>query len=371
MHILMLTTRGPDQTALSASERVRGQAGALARHGHTVTLVELCPDGEGAVRVERRGKDRPTEYALHYRKSLFRWERRRLLRALKDLVRTQLRNSRPDVLHVHSLGALGYARALQRRFRIPFVVTEREMVPGTGRISEKKLRSISAQLPYAGAMIVPSVGLKEQLQPLCPSEILVIPDSVDERFFLSPLHRAAQESFGFVSVGRPGSDAGLEVVLSAFSYAAAFCPGITLTIAGAGEGRRGLERQAAKLGAADKVRFTSLGSPEELAALLWEHQALVLGSRSDPLGAVAAEALACGLPVAMTRTEAWREIITVQTGLAVVSDDAHALGGAMVRLAQHNEDYDAAEIREYARSHFSEAEVCLRLTEVYRDAAER
>ena len=371
MHVLVIPSWYPTADNPIHGSFFAEQARALARYGHTVTVTPLHADADKGYWIEEKKDGNLTEYAVHYQKLPFHLTYVRILQALRQIIATKLRGDRPDVIHVHSFRAVRYARALKALYRIPFVVTEHVSWFERGMIGEKQLRSISADYARADAVIAVSAGLKEQIQPLCPTEITVIPNLVSERFFQGGLRREAGETFRFISVGNLDKNKGMDVVLTAFAYAAAVCPELRLTVVGQGSEREALEKQAEELEIADKVTFTGQVSRDDCARLMRESQAFVLGSRVETFGVVFVEAMACGLPIAMTKTGAWRDLVDVRTGLAVPVEDAHALGGAMAYLVQHSADYDSAEIREFCRERFSAAPVCRRITEIYQQVLEK
>lgn len=371
MHILVLPSWYPTEENPISGSFFAEQAQALADYGHTVTAVPLHADAEKGFRIEKKKDGNLTEYAVHYQKLPFHLTYVRILRALREILGKKLRGDRPDIIHVHSFRAVRYARALKAIYHIPYVVTEHVSWFQRGMIGEKQLRSISGDYSRADAVIAVSEGLKEQIQPLSPSEVIVVPNLVNERFFSGDLHESAGEDFRFISVGNLDKNKGMDLVLLAFSYAAAVCPEIRLTVCGQGKEHDALLRQAEELGITDKVEFTGQVSRERCAELMRRSQAFVLGSRVETFGVVFVEAMACGLPIAMTKTGAWRELIDVRTGLVVPVEDAHALGGAMVQIVRNTADYDPAVIREYCRERFSAAAVCRRLTEIYQQVLEK
>lgn len=371
MHILILPSWYPTEGNPISGSFFAEQARALADYGHTVSVVPLRADAERGAWIEERREGNLTEYAIHYKKLPFHLTYVRILRALREILQTKLRGNRPDIIHVHSFRPIRYARALKAFYRIPFVVTEHVSWFERGMIGEKQLRSISADYARADAVIAVSAGLKEQIQPLSPTEVIVVPNLVSQRFFSGGLHESAGEIFRFISVGNLDNNKGMDLVLQAFAYAAAVCPEIRLTVCGQGKERDALLRQAEELEITDKVEFTGQVSRERCAQLMRQSQAFVLGSRVETFGVVFVEAMACGLPIVMTRTGAWRELVDVRTGLAVPVEDAHALGGAMVQLVRNSADYDPAWIREFCRERFSAASVCRRLTEIYQQVLEK
>ena len=126
---------------------------------------------------------------------------------------------------------------------------------------------------------------------------------------------------------------------------------------------------AEDLALGERVTFTGQISREECARVLSESHAFVLPSRTETFGVVYAEAMACGLPIIMTKTNAWRELVTEKTGLAVEIEDVPGLRDAMLALIKTYETYDAGEIRAFCRERYSGESVCARLKEIYDSAA--
>jgi glycosyltransferase involved in cell wall biosynthesis len=130
-----------------------------------------------------------------------------------------------------------------------------------------------------------------------------------------------------LAMGRLHPNKGFDVLLAAV----AALPRLHLWLAGEGEERQALERQAQELGIAARVHF--LGWREDAAALLAAADVLVSSSRHEPLGNVVIEAWAAGVPVVATASEGPRALIREgETGLLVPIDDAPTLARAMANL---------------------------------------
>ena len=135
-----------------------------------------------------------------------------------------------------------------------------------------------------------------------------------------------------LALGRLHVNKGFDVLLAALART----PRLHLWLAGEGDLRATLERQAIGLGIAERVRF--LGWRDDIPALLAAADFLVCPSRHEPLGNVVIEAWAAGLPVIATASEGPGALITDgESGLLVPVDDADALGRAMLRLAEDRE----------------------------------
>jgi glycosyltransferase involved in cell wall biosynthesis len=109
-------------------------------------------------------------------------------------------------------------------------------------------------------------------------------------------------------------------------------PQLHLWLAGEGELRGALERQAAAHGVASRLRF--LGWRDDTASLLAAADFLVCPSRLEPLGNVVIEGWAAGRAVLAAAADGPRALIAEgDTGLLVPIDDAAALAEALRQLA--------------------------------------
>jgi len=131
-----------------------------------------------------------------------------------------------------------------------------------------------------------------------------------------------------LALGRLHENKGFDVLLAALARV----PALHLWIAGEGDLRPTLERQAAALGIAGRVRF--LGWREDVPALLAAADFLVCPSRREPLGNVVIEAWAASRAVVAAASAGPRELIVDgESGLLAPVEDAAALAAAMARLS--------------------------------------
>ena len=131
-----------------------------------------------------------------------------------------------------------------------------------------------------------------------------------------------------LALGRLHPNKGFDMLLAALAR----LPELHLWLAGEGELRGMLERQAESLGLGPRLRM--LGWRDDVPGLMAAADFLVCSSRHEPLGNVVIEAWAAGLPVAATASAGPRALIADdETGLLVPVDDARALGAVMARLA--------------------------------------
>ncbi|MFT6580116.1 MAG: glycosyltransferase involved in cell wall biosynthesis [Alphaproteobacteria bacterium] len=129
-----------------------------------------------------------------------------------------------------------------------------------------------------------------------------------------------------LAMGRLHVNKGYDTLLDAL----AAVPGAYLWIAGEGPLRERLERQAATLGVAERVRF--MGWREDGPALLAAADILVCPSRHEPLGNVVLEAWAHRKPVVAANSDGPGVLIDDgRTGLLTPIDDSDALARALSR----------------------------------------
>lgn len=119
------------------------------------------------------------------------------------------------------------------------------------------------------------------------------------------------------------------------AYAQAVAAGIEqdLLIAGTGPDESTLRRLVNQRGLQDRVRFVGLVPLAERFAWLAKAQFVVMPSRYETFGMVAAESLAVGTPVVAFDIDCLRSLVTNATGRRVPAFDVAALGRAIIELA--------------------------------------
>jgi glycosyltransferase involved in cell wall biosynthesis len=119
-----------------------------------------------------------------------------------------------------------------------------------------------------------------------------------------------QPVYDLLFVGRLVSNKGLFTILDALRIARRSVPGVRLGIRGEGPLRGRLEARARDLGLADNVIFIPrLENPEDIARLYCETRMLVCASTAEGGPRVAAEAMACGVPVVSTPVGIMPELV--------------------------------------------------------------
>jgi len=151
-----------------------------------------------------------------------------------------------------------------------------------------------------------------------------------------------------IFVGRLVSDKGASLLLDAMKLLETKP---RLTIVGDGPERANLERQATDLQLQSQVTFAGPQRGEPLAALLRQHQILVVPSLwQEPFGIVALEGIACGCVVVGSAGGGLAEAIG-PCGVTFPNGDARALAHAIFRLLA--DPAESERLRQNAVSHLA------------------
>ncbi len=146
-----------------------------------------------------------------------------------------------------------------------------------------------------------------------------------------------------------------------------------LWIAGDGDLRPELERQTARLGVRDRIRFWGAVSEAQKERLLTQARCLALPSRGEGFGLVYAEAMRVGRPCLVSTVDGGQEVVDPpEAGLAAPPDSAEALAAAVCRLIAPGPEWEAWSARARARyeSRFTAAQFGQRLVSALEGAAE-
>jgi glycosyltransferase involved in cell wall biosynthesis len=185
-----------------------------------------------------------------------------------------------------------------------------------------------------------------RLQKIRTKPVFNAPNAVDNKLFSSAA-AAARNNAGphrreldlperyFLFSGRLVRPKGVFELLSAYAKLEdATRRQIGLVFAGDGECRRQLEEQAACI-SAGKIKFAGFAQREQLAVYYALAEALVLPTYSDTWGMVVNEAMACGLPVILSRAAGCAAELLKENwnGFLVPPMDVQSLTAAMQDLA--------------------------------------
>jgi glycosyltransferase involved in cell wall biosynthesis len=141
---------------------------------------------------------------------------------------------------------------------------------------------------------------------------------------------AAQHGRYILCIAVQAAHKGVDVLIRALARLDGITPPIRLLLVGDGPRRDQFEDLARSLGVAERVVFLGWKSRREVVTLLHGCEIFVLPSRSEPLGIVIIEALACRKAVVASATGGIPEVIVSgKNGLLVEPDNPDALADAI------------------------------------------
>ncbi len=282
--------------------------------GHGIATVLAAPPGSALWRWATE-KNIPA-LPLPVRGDLDVWAARRLAR--------RLAGEPFDLLHCHTAHALGVAIWAVRWLRRPpvLVATQRTDFAG-GWLRRWKLHQCACVIGVSQAVI-----RRLQKSGLAAEQLAYVSDGVDTDRFAPPPDRAALrnqirkelqlplDAPVAVSAGYLSTEKGHCDLLTAAELLRRRWPQAWFVVAGQGPLQPLLEQRTAR---ADlPVKFVGFWPPPDVPRLFAAADVFVLPSRSEALGSVLLEAMACGLPVVATRVGGVPEVIEPgQTGLLV------------------------------------------------------
>ncbi|HEY6744543.1 MAG TPA: glycosyltransferase family 4 protein [Mycobacteriales bacterium] len=246
-----------------------------------------------------------------------------------------------DLVHAHlgeDAAVLLVALAAARRFAAPLVLTV-HLSPRhtlTGRDPRSRfLRTVGGAAEDAAVRRAAAViTLTDRLAAVVgsrvpPGRVHVVPSGMQAAAF-APAVAASAEPTGVLFVGRLHRQKGLDTLVRAVPLLPAGRP---VTLAGDGPERGALERLAAGLGVADRVRVTGFLPHRAVPGLLAGAEVAVLPSRYEELGTALVEAMAAGRPVVASRVGGIPELVRDGVdGLLVPPGDPVALAAAIGRV---------------------------------------
>ena len=261
------------------------------------------------------------------------------------LARQLSRRHRYDVVHYFfGLPTAALSLVVPALQRLPSVVSLRGSdVPGydaTNRslqLLHGLLKPVSRRIwRRADAVVALSDSLQAlALRTLPDKPIAVIPNGIGvERFY--PSANGHPHSTGaplrVLTVARLIRRKGLDELLRAVARLRDVP--LQLTIQGSGRHEAELQRLTVSLGISDQVIFSGFRPRELLPPIYQAADVFVMPSRSESFGLAVLEAMACGLPVVISRVGGMVDLVEDGVnGFVVPPDDAEGLAAAIRRLA--------------------------------------
>ncbi len=283
-----------------------------------------------------------------------------------------VRAFRPDVLHVSSDNpwSAPYGLLAGLIWRCPTVAVVHGPAPAWRRRQQWLVRSVTRHLDAVVSVSDSSARAVEFSLGLARGRVRTIYNGVDigarvgdERSAATATRRSAPV---VGAVGRLAGEKGLDVLLRAMAR----LPGTRVVVAGDGPEREPLQQLAHELGIASRVTFAGwVEAP-------WCHHlvpdVLVVPSRRESFGLVAAEALMAGIPVVATAVGGLPEVLEEgAAGMLVPPEDPAALASEIESVLSDGESTRTRVARglESARRRFEPAVMAAAYEALYAEVA--
>jgi len=240
-----------------------------------------------------------------------------------------LRAMEPEIVHLHSRGT-GLRYLVRSATRAPIVLHLHSMRDESKLLAGPVKRKVgSADIVIATSQSVANTTIG--LRPIVVYPGVHVPDSarVDQARALTTT-RILGTACRLVPIK------GIVHLLNAIGRLRLQIPDVRLEIAGSGPEEAALQRQVARLGLTDVVRFLGWQKDLESAFARWE--VFVMSSLDEGFGIAALEAMAFGLPVVATNVGGVSELVEDgRTGRLVVPADSQALAECLSELLLNSE----------------------------------
>jgi glycosyltransferase involved in cell wall biosynthesis len=281
------------------------------------------------------------------------------------------------VVHAHTGMYGGVAAAALARPDARVVMTEHAtFLPRVFRRPGARRRYATA-LHRADAVLCVGPGLRDYLAAEFPryvGKLHVVPNPIDFDAF-AVRDRPPADLRRWLYVGRLVEQKGVRLLLEAFGVVAADDPALTLTLVGSGALAAELGERAAALGVGDRVRLQEPVPPDQVPALLAEHDLLVHLSSVETFGLTVVEAIATGTPVLAARNDGTQQTMAGLDGLAGLlidpGADPSAVAHAYRDLRRRLPDLDLRRARDELLARYGREAVAARLRHFYTGNLER
>ena len=292
-----------------------------------------------------------------------------------------------DLVHSHDWLVADAARALARRFRVPWLVTVHATEYGrhqgwVDKHPQSHIHGVERRMVRAADRVITcSAYMREHVAEvfgIAAARVTAIPNGIDPTDLqpiadlprLRALYAAPEEKL-ILLVGRLVYEKGFHLALDAMPVLLErLGGGVRFLVAGSGTAEAELKAQAARLGLMEHGSFVGWTGDDVLHSLYRIADLCVVPSLYEPFGLVALEAMASGCPCIVADTGGLREVVPRgrRVGLRFRARDSRSLARMAEQLLSDDalRDRLVAEASEHVLR-FDWADVARQTASVYAD----
>ena len=299
-----------------------------------------------------------------FRSSIFLFFILRTFQAFCNLYAT---GYRPNILHAHTFRAGFVAVLLGKLYKLPVIISEHNSAFPRNLITKSKLLLARIAMTSANQVLIVSKYLQKSIESYgIHGRFYVCPNVVDTSIFYPERKSLGPNTVKqLLFVGRLDPIKGLDDLFLALSYSLSKRSDWQLIIFGDGPNRTQYEVVAKQMGLEERIIFRGYQPKSVIAISMRQSDIFILPSHIETFSVVAAEALACGLPVLSTRCGGPEEFITPDVGKLVPVNDPKSLGAELLSMLDHLDQYKQNHIVEYATSLFSLSTIGTKIHNIY------
>lgn len=315
-----------------------------------------------------------------YHKPVLTWSNKIAKGNMGAIVKANLHNIRAfeadfgkvDLIHAqvnHPAGRI--AMEVSKSTNIPYCITER-MSPFPCIYSSDKHGKLKTAwyAPYtrSAANITISPAQKELMQQQGIEKIRVIPNFINEDFFVPATQPVNALPFVFLTLTSAVPRKGIDVLLKAIRIfkSTPVTTEVVFRIGGIGD-ISPYKAMARELGVDNSITWLTQANREEALQEFQGCHAFVLASFEESFGNVYVEATACGKPIIATMCGGPESIVNEINGLLVAKNYPAGLAEAMKKMVYTYNHYDSQLIRQDFLNRFSKKAVLPQLYQLYKE----
>lgn len=277
--------------------------------------------------------------------------------------------NRPDLVHANVLhNNMLFAVYLERRYKIPFVLTEHWS--GFLKINRHKLSKmhlfVAKSIAQKASYILPVSRylLNDLKETGLKSKMKVIENVVDTKLFSLKKQRNGKFTFLHVSNLIPLKNPDKIITVACRLYKE--FPDFELHIGGDGD-VEALNRQIKEKNAEDFIKTFPMIYSQEVSEKMRASDCFVLFSDYENFPCVLLESLSTGTPVIATKVGGIPEVVNEKNGI-LISNSKDELYEAMKKVLTNTTNFDTPEkLHDYIDSRFSMLKIAEKFDEIYQE----